>query len=111
MKFPVVKVSVAPDDLGHTLAHEVFSKLYSLDLLGHSFLYFDLKVRVSFKVGKKRKLRNIRFKTLGYMDRCCSCCHGSFEYEYQTIPKHVPFEGFNWNTLKYDSSKPNPKPW
>ncbi len=80
MKFPVVKVSVAPYELGYTLAREVFDKIYSRGFLRRDDLR-DIKVRVSFKVGKKRKLRNVRFKFLGYVTYC-KCCGPELVYEY-----------------------------
>lgn len=83
LKSPVIKSSCSPEDLGYTLAREVFDKLYERGLYPKWGSLRNFKVRVSFKVGKKRVLRNVRFAYLGYITNC-EYCGPTLEHEIYT---------------------------
>ena len=80
-KFPIVKTSLSSDFLGYSLAYEVFESLYSKGYI-RDVIVRDIKVRVSFKDGKRRKLKNVKFLELGYVTRC-SCCGPELLYTYK----------------------------
>lgn len=73
MKFPIIKIDAPSDASKNWIGREILEKLWAKNLIPFGSSIENVKIRVSFKNGKRRKLKNKRFTFLGYKT-FCECC-------------------------------------
>lgn len=73
MNFPIIKIDVPSTSSDTTIGYMILEKLWDKKLIGFYDPIENVKLRVSFKNGCRRKLKNVRYKFLGYKTYC-ECC-------------------------------------